>query len=64
MKVKKTILNRNSKGRAISTRTNPPLEKKTEAEQHHMRDKTASSLLKVHKRENFLGFDFEICTFS
>ncbi len=20
--------------------------------------------LKVHKRENFLGFDFEICTFS
>ncbi len=21
-------------------------------------------LLKVHKRENFLGFDFEICTFS
>ncbi len=22
------------------------------------------SLLKVHKRENFLGFDFEICTFS
>jgi hypothetical protein len=23
-----------------------------------------SSTLKVHKRENFLGFDFEICTFS
>ncbi len=22
------------------------------------------STLKVHKRENFLGFDFEICTFS
>jgi hypothetical protein len=21
-------------------------------------------ILKVHKRENFLGFDFEICTFS
>jgi hypothetical protein len=20
--------------------------------------------LKIHKRENFLGFDFEICTFS
>ncbi len=20
--------------------------------------------LKVHKRDNFLGFDFEICTFS
>ncbi len=25
--------------------------------------KLANSL-KVHKRENFLGFDFEICTFS
>jgi hypothetical protein len=24
----------------------------------------ARSLLKVHKRENFLGSDFEICTFS
>ncbi len=23
-----------------------------------------SLTLKVHKRENFLGFDFEICTFS
>jgi hypothetical protein len=23
-----------------------------------------SHALKVHKRENFLGFDFEICTFS
>jgi hypothetical protein len=21
-------------------------------------------ILKVHKRENFVGFDFEICTFS
>ncbi len=25
---------------------------------------TQLSNLKVHKRENFLGFDFEICTFS
>jgi hypothetical protein len=25
---------------------------------------TVTSSLKVHKRENFLGFDFEICTFS
>ncbi len=24
----------------------------------------AGAPLKVHKRENFLGFDFEICTFS
>ncbi len=24
----------------------------------------AADLLKVHKRENFLSFDFEICTFS
>jgi hypothetical protein len=26
--------------------------------------KRSKSILKVHKRENFLGFDFEICTFS
>jgi hypothetical protein len=25
---------------------------------------TLKSDLKVHKRENFLGFDFKICTFS
>ncbi len=24
----------------------------------------ATTLLKVHKNENFFGFDFEICTFS
>ncbi len=27
-------------------------------------DEHSQILLKVHKRENFLGFDFEICTFS
>jgi hypothetical protein len=26
--------------------------------------RAVSLRLKVHKRENFLGFDFEICTFS
>ncbi len=25
--------------------------------------RASNTLLKVHKRENFLGFDFEICTF-
>jgi hypothetical protein len=28
------------------------------------RESARSNVLKVHKRENFLGFDFEICTFS
>jgi hypothetical protein len=27
-------------------------------------DNSVDFLLKVHKRENFLGLDFEICTFS
>jgi hypothetical protein len=30
--------------------------------EHELQD--AQSMLKVHKRENFLGSDIEICTFS
>ncbi len=36
-----------------------------QATPHNSKDKRARlKHLKVHKRENFLGFDFEICTFS
>jgi hypothetical protein len=35
------------------------------SEPNHIHKSVAGfSCLKVHKRENFLGFDFEICTFS
>ncbi len=50
---------------AVCWHNNNSIDMTSQGEQVYMRRSgSPGTPLKVHKRENFLGFDFEICTFS